>query len=56
MPMPHSNSRSNREATLLRFGVFEVDLPAGELRKNGARIRLQEQPFQVLATLLQNAG
>ncbi|MGO9404871.1 MAG: winged helix-turn-helix domain-containing protein [Terriglobales bacterium] len=54
--MPHSNSRSNREATLLRFGVFEVDLPAGELRKNGARIRLQEQPFQVLATLLQNAG
>ncbi len=54
--MPHSNSRSNREATLLRFGVFEVDLSAGELRKNGARIRLQEQPFQVLATLLENAG
>jgi cholera toxin transcriptional activator len=47
---------SNREARLLRFGVFEVDLTAGELRKNGARIRLQEQPFQVLATLLQNAG
>src|SRR5208282_432508 len=38
------------------FGVFEVDLAAGELRKNGARIRLQEQPLQVLATLLQNAG
>ena len=47
---------SNREARLLRFGVFEVDLAAGELRKNGARIRLQEQPFQVLAALLQNAG
>ncbi len=47
---------SNREAGLLRFGVFEVDLFAGELRKNGARIRLQEQPFQVLAALLQNAG
>jgi DNA-binding winged helix-turn-helix (wHTH) protein len=47
---------SNREAKLLRFGVFEVDLAAGELRKNGARIRLQEQPFQVLTTLLQNAG
>lgn len=46
----------NREAGLLRFGVFEVDLAAGELRKNGARIRLQEQPFQVLAALLQNAG
>jgi DNA-binding winged helix-turn-helix (wHTH) protein len=47
---------SNREARLLRFGVFEVDLDAGELRKSGARIRLQEQPFQVLAALLQNAG
>src|SRR5258708_7823276 len=47
---------SNREARLLRFGVFEVDLFAGELRKNGARIRLQEQPFQVLASLLRNAG
>jgi DNA-binding winged helix-turn-helix (wHTH) protein len=52
MPM----SPSNREARLLRFGVFEVDLTAGELRKNGARIRLQEQPFQVLAALLQSAG
>jgi len=47
---------SNREARLVRFGVFEADLDAGELRKNGARIRLQEQPFQVLAALLQNAG
>jgi cholera toxin transcriptional activator len=56
MPMPPSNSPSNREATLLRFGVFEADLAAGELRKNGARIRLQEQPFQVLTSLLQNAG
>ncbi len=52
MPMPSSN----REARLLRFGIFEVDLSAGELRKNGARIRLQEQPFQVLTALLQNAG
>jgi len=52
MSMPSSN----REARLLRFGVFEVDLTAGELRKSGARIRLQEQPFQVLTALLQNAG
>lgn len=56
MPMPPSNPRSNREVRLLRFGVFEVDLNAGVLRKNGARIRLQEQPFQVLTALLQNAG
>jgi cholera toxin transcriptional activator len=52
MPMPPSSS----EARLLRFGVFEVDLAAGELRKHGARIRLQEQPFQVLAALLTNPG
>src|ERR1700726_4682943 len=52
MPMPSSN----REARLLRFAVFKIDLTAGELRKNGARIPLQEQPFQVLITLLENAG
>lgn len=52
MPMPSSD----RESSLLRFSVFEVDLRAGVLRKNGARVRLQEQPFQVLAALLQNAG
>ncbi|MGE5242960.1 MAG: tetratricopeptide repeat protein [Betaproteobacteria bacterium] len=40
----------------LRFGVFEVDLRAGELRKHGARRRLQEQPFQVLAMLLERPG
>ena len=39
-----------------RFGVFEVDLRAGELRRNGIKIKLQEQPFQVLALLLENAG
>src|ERR1700686_4836157 len=37
---------------LLRFGAFEVDLRAGELRKQGVRIKLQEQPFQVLRILL----
>jgi cholera toxin transcriptional activator len=47
---------SNGETKLLRFGVFELDRAAGELRKNGARVRLQEQPFQVLAALLENAG
>jgi DNA-binding winged helix-turn-helix (wHTH) protein len=56
MPIPPPNPSSGREATLLRFGVFEADLAAGELRKNGARIRLQEQPFQVLAALLQHPG
>jgi DNA-binding winged helix-turn-helix (wHTH) protein len=46
----------NSEAGLFRFGVFEADLSAGELRKNGSRIRLQDQPFQVLAALLLHAG
>lgn len=40
----------------LRFGIFEVDLNDGELRKRGLRVRLQEQPFQVLAALLERPG
>jgi len=46
----------NRSGRIVRFGVFELDLAAGELRKNGARVRLQEQPFQVLALLTERAG
>ena len=41
---------------LIRFGVFELDLRAGELRKNGSKLRLQEQPFQVLAALVEKSG
>src|ERR1700731_1648635 len=40
----------------LRFGVFELDLRAGELRKHGLRVRLQGQPFQVLAMMLEHHG
>jgi TolB-like protein/DNA-binding winged helix-turn-helix (wHTH) protein/Tfp pilus assembly protein PilF len=40
-------------ASPIRFGIFEVDLISGELRKRGVRIRLQEQPFQVLVALVQ---
>jgi TolB-like protein/DNA-binding winged helix-turn-helix (wHTH) protein/Tfp pilus assembly protein PilF len=39
-----------------RFGLFEADFVTGELRKRGLRIRLQEQPFQVLAMLLEQPG
>src|SRR5208282_107481 len=39
-----------------RFGAFELDLRSGELRKKGVRIRLQEQPFEVLTVLLQRPG
>jgi hypothetical protein len=40
----------------VRFGVFEVDLRAGELRKKGVRIRLQGQPLLLLITLLKQQG
>lgn len=40
----------------VRFGVFEVDLHAGELRKRGVRIKLQDQPFQILQILLEHSG
>jgi TolB-like protein len=47
-------SKASTERT--RFGIFEVDLRAGELRKKGSKIRLQEQPFKILQALLENAG
>ena len=43
-------------ARVLRFGAFEADLPARELRKQGMQIKLQDQPFQVLVVLLEHAG
>ncbi len=39
-----------------QFGAFEVNEPAGELRKHGVRIRVQEQPFQILLLLLNRPG
>src|SRR6476469_493830 len=45
-----------RSAQIYQFAAFEVDLARGELRKHGMRIRLQEQPFQILITLLERAG
>ncbi len=48
--------RSSSAQKILRFAVFEVDLAAGELRRNGVRVRLQEQPFQILVYLLERAG
>jgi len=38
------------------FGPFKLDLKAGELHQNGRKIRLQEQPFQVLKMLLEHPG
>src|SRR5215831_18237058 len=39
-----------------KFGEFEADLKAAELRRNGARLKLQLQPFQVLVALLERPG
>ena len=46
-------SLETRSSEVFRFGTFEVDVRAGELRKQGVRIKLQEQPFHVLTVLLQ---
>jgi DNA-binding winged helix-turn-helix (wHTH) protein/Tfp pilus assembly protein PilF len=51
--MAESLSSSNR---ILRFGTFEVNLRSGELRKNGLRIKLHGQPFEVLTMLLEQPG
>ena len=40
----------------VRFGIFEVDLHAGELRRHGSKVKLQEQPFEVLPLLLEHPG
>jgi DNA-binding winged helix-turn-helix (wHTH) protein len=42
--------------TLIRFGVFELDTEIGELLKQGSKVRLQEQPFQILRILLEHRG
>ena len=41
---------------VVRFSVFEVDLRAGELRRNGIKVRLQNQPLQILSMLLERPG
>lgn len=51
-PSPEIGRRSG----IARFGVFEADLGARELRKQGHKIRLQDQPFAVLAILLERPG
>jgi Tol biopolymer transport system component/DNA-binding winged helix-turn-helix (wHTH) protein len=43
-------------ARLIRFATFEVDLESGELRRNGLKLKLSGQPFQVLAILLERPG
>jgi DNA-binding winged helix-turn-helix (wHTH) protein/Tol biopolymer transport system component len=50
------NPNGNDLSFTRRFGVFELDLRAAELRRNGSRVKLQEQPFQILAELVERPG
>jgi Tol biopolymer transport system component/DNA-binding winged helix-turn-helix (wHTH) protein len=45
-----------QNASVCRFGVFELDLRAAELRKNGVKLRLQDQPYQILLKLIEHHG
>jgi len=54
--MEATSPNSDQAPELLRFGLFEVNRETGELRKGGIRIKLQEQPFQVLAALTETPG
>ena len=47
---------TNSSSRIIRFSAFEVNLQTGELRKRGQKIKLQEQPLQVLAALLEQPG
>ena len=51
-----STQEHNHGARRVQFGIFEADLKNGELRRSGARIRLQSQPFKLLAALLEEPG
>jgi DNA-binding response OmpR family regulator len=42
--------------SIVRFGIFEVDLESRELRKHGMHVRLEEKPFRILEMLLHHAG
>ena len=47
---------TNRSTQIVRFGSFEVDFRAAELRRSGLRVRLQKQPFRILELLLERPG
>jgi len=61
MQHPHTEQKAHSSSgfsapSVLRFGEFELDVRAAELTKSGRRIRLQEQPLQILLELLEHPG
>ena len=47
---------SSKSPPIVRFGIYEADLAAGELRKNGLKVKLQGKPFEIMTILLEHAG
>src|SRR6266852_5461711 len=47
---------ANSASSTVRFGTFELNLQTGELRQRGQKVKLQEQPLQILAALLERPG
>jgi DNA-binding winged helix-turn-helix (wHTH) protein/predicted Ser/Thr protein kinase len=50
------STRSSRVSRIIRFDCYELDVRAGELRRDGQKIRIQEQPFRLLAMLAERPG
>lgn len=54
--MPLGNQRIDSGSKVFRFGLFEADATGGALMRDGVRVKIQEQPFRVLVSLLNKAG
>ena len=55
-PAPPHPGQASSTVPIVRFGLFELDIRARELRKRGVKVRLPDQPFQVLQLLLEHPG
>src|SRR4029077_12286023 len=55
-PALRSPVQTSKRASVIRFGVFEINRDSGELRKSGTKIKLQEQPFKILEVLVERPG
>ncbi|MGA2167947.1 MAG: winged helix-turn-helix domain-containing protein [Terracidiphilus sp.] len=51
-----ASEQHNDGARRVQFGLYEADLKSGELHRSGVRVRLQSQPFKLLAALLEHPG
>ena len=56
LPVTEQKSNEAKSNGVVKFGIYEIDSRLAELRRNGVKVKLQEQPFQVLALLLEKPG